>query len=424
MAATYLHKLRQFNRNTRLMLVNAALMGASFVGIWGVVVSLYLLRLGYGSEFIGLLFAAGLLTFAMASLPAGALGSRWGVRRLVIVAWCGMLAHVILLPLVELLPGVLRPAWLVGVFVLGHVSSAAYHVNASPYLMATTTDEERDHAFSVYFAIFPLAGFVGSLAGGLLPGLFARLAGVSPDGPAPYRYAFLINIVLMTPGLPALLATRKAAAGGKRDTVRKADPLPLAAIATLTLATLLLFAGYGVLWTFFNVYLDAGLHLPTGLIGGVMALGNLLPGMVGLAAPLAMARWGKGHTVLVGYVGMTLSLLPLALVPNWVAAGIGYVGFLCLMALMQPALTVFGQEAVAPGWRPTMSGALLLAQGASMAALALGGGYAISALGYRSPYWIAAGLTAAGAVVFWAIFLRTRKGKSARTVDAASEPDG
>ena len=35
-----------------------------------------MLRLGYGTEFIGLVNAAGLLTFAFVSLPAGILGSR------------------------------------------------------------------------------------------------------------------------------------------------------------------------------------------------------------------------------------------------------------------------------------------------------------------------------------------------------------
>jgi predicted MFS family arabinose efflux permease len=289
--------------------------------------------------------------------------------------------------------------------------------------MDPTGEEERNHAFSVYLALFALAGFAGSIAGGLLPGVFARLARVSLDHPAPYRYAFLVNIMLVAPGLPVLLATRKVAAGGKRETVRKAGPLPLAVIATLTLAALLLYAGYGVLWTFFNVYLDAGLHVSVSLIGAVMAVGTLLPGMVALAAPLAMARWGKKRTVLLGYVGMALSLLPLALVPHWVAAGIGYVGYLSLMALVEAALTVFAQEAVAPAWRPTVSGALLMAQGASMAALALGAGYTMAALGYQSPYWIAAGLTAAGAVLFWAIFFRRPRAEVAQAAGSVPEPE-
>ena len=147
MAATYLLKLRLFNRDTCLTLVTAALMGASIVGIWGVVVNINLLRLGFGPESIGLLFAAGFLASAVASPPAGALGSRWGVRRVVIARWCGLLAHVVLLPPVELLPGAIRAGRLVGVFAPGFPSGAAYLMNARSYLMGATGEEERDHAF-------------------------------------------------------------------------------------------------------------------------------------------------------------------------------------------------------------------------------------------------------------------------------------
>jgi predicted MFS family arabinose efflux permease len=196
--------------------------------------------------------------------------------------------------------------------------------------------------------------------------------------------------------------------------------MPFETIAVLTAVALLLYAGYGVLWTFFNVYLDAGLHVPTSIIGVLMAVGTLLSGMLALAAPLAMARWGTGVAIVIGFIGMTVALLALALVPHWIAAGVGYVGYLSTMALVEPTLALFGQEAVNRGWRPTMSAALAMAQGASMGAFALGGGYAITALGYQSPYWIAAGLTAAGAVVFWAAFVRGSR-QAGRPVDGMTQ---
>ena len=413
MATTYLQRLRLFSRDVRLMLVSEALMGAAIMGIWGLAVNLYLLRLGSGPELVGLLYAVGFVAFAGVPLPAAALGARWSLRGVFIIGWCALLASAAMLPLVEWVPVLFRHGWLVAVFILGMGGAAAYHANARPYLMAAAGEEERDHAFSVYFALFTLVGFAGSVVGGLLPGLFAQLAGVSLDNPAPYRYVLILNVVLLTAGIPTLLATREVAGGQTQKTAGEASKLPLAVIALLAVAALLMNAGFGVLWTFFTVYLDADLHAPAGLIGALLAAGNLLPGVATLAAPLAMARWGKARTVLLGYLGMALSLLPLALVPHWAAAGIGYVGYLSVKAMMEPALNVFGQEAVAPGWGPAVSGALVLAQGVSSAALAIGGGYAMEALGYRSPYWIAAGLTAAGAVIFWAYF-RVPRGELAQ----------
>ena len=58
--------------------------------------------------------------------------------------------------------------------------------------MAATSSDERHLAFSVQAAIWPFFGFVGNLVGGLLPGLFAFLLGVTSTQAAPYRLALLL----------------------------------------------------------------------------------------------------------------------------------------------------------------------------------------------------------------------------------------
>jgi hypothetical protein len=60
-----------------------------------------------------------------------------------------------------------------------------------------------------------------------------------------------------------------------------------------------------------------------------------------------------------------------------------------------------------------MSAALMMGAGSSISAMALGGGYAIAALGYRSLFLTGAGLTAAGGFLFWASF-RLPRGELAR----------
>ena len=414
MITTYLQKLRLFSRDARLALVCGALIGFNFQGIYVVLLNLYLLRLGYGPEFIGLANAVGALVYAAGSLPAGALGGRWGARRVMIAGWGLFVVGLGLLPLAEFVPDTLQPGWIVATLALAYLGGASFFVNSVPFLMAASTEEERDHVFSVRFAINPLMAFVGSLVAGLLPGLFATTLGVSLDGPAPYRYPLLIAAALLVPGVLALLATRKTVAGGPEATVAKVGPMPFVVIALMTFTFLLRSAGEGAVMTFFNVYMDAGLHVSTALVGTVMAVGRLLCVPATLAAPLAIARWGKGRTVVLGFCGMALGLLPLAFVPHWVAAGLGFVGYWTMLAIISPAFYVFSQDVVSPGWRPAMSGATTMAQGVSVSALALGGGYAITALGFRSPFLIAAVLSAAGALLFSAFFLRVRRGEPAR----------
>ncbi|HWQ11739.1 MAG TPA: hypothetical protein VNL77_03010, partial [Roseiflexaceae bacterium] len=127
-----------------------------------------------------------------------------------------------------------------------------------------------------------------------------------------------------------------------------------------------------------------------------------------LATPLLAARWGTARAVLAGSLGIALSLLPLALVPHWSAAGLGFMGVMALASIRRPAVMVFSMELVAPGWRAAMSGATTMAVGLSWAAMAWGGGYLITALGYRSLFIIGAGLTGTGALLFWAYFHRPR----------------
>jgi MFS family permease len=405
MAGAYLDKLRLFSRDVRLVLITAALLGFTvFGGIYPVLLNLYLLRLGHGPEFIGLVNAAFMLALGGFCLPAGGLGGRWGVRRMMIAGLCLVVAGYGLLPLAEFIPTTLQAGWVLASYLLGGLGLALYIVNANPFLMGTTSSEERSHAFSVQTALWPLAGFAGSLVGGLLPGLFASVLALSLDNPAPYRYPLWIAAVALIPAVVVMSATREIGSAHTQGTVADAGPAPYGLIALMALVVLLQVAGEGAARTFFNVYLDAGLHVPTAQIGVLSAAGQLLAVPAALATPLLMTRWGKERTFVLGSLGMALSLLPLALIPHWGAAGLGLMGMMALGSIARPANTVYHQEIVSPGWRAAMSGATTMAAGLSWSVMAFGGGYLITALGYRSLFLTGAGLTVAGALLFWAYF--------------------
>ena len=104
MIAEYWVAIRIFNRDTRLFLVAGAIHAMAVVGIYGVLLNLYLVRMGYGIEFIGLINAAGLLSFAMSSVPAGYVAQRWGIRRTMIASLGIGVVAMGLMPLADLLP--------------------------------------------------------------------------------------------------------------------------------------------------------------------------------------------------------------------------------------------------------------------------------------------------------------------------------
>ena len=263
MIIDYVKALRLFGRDVRLYFFTMALIGFTvFGGVAGGLLNLYLLRLGYGPEFIGTINAVNWLSLALFALPAGALGLRLGVRRVMIGGMSLLVVGHGLFPTVEYVPRAWWPGWLLATRVLGGLGLALYLVNSVPFLMGATTPERRDHAFSTRMALIPLAGFAGSLVGGLLPGLLAGGLGVSLEHPAPYRYSLLVAALLLIPGVAALWATRPIhveRTGGRMASRRAA--IPYGPIAVLVLVGMLRVAGEGGVRSFINVYLDASLRV-------------------------------------------------------------------------------------------------------------------------------------------------------------------
>jgi len=431
MVAAYLGKLRLFNRDVRLYLATAVLRGFAWDGIRVVLFNLYLLRLGYGPEFIGVVNGAGALAFSLFCLPAGLLDRRWGSRRLLIAGLSLAALGLGLLPLAELAPDSWQAGWLVTMYVVVNLGFALYFVNGLPFLMSDTGPEERHYAFSVHIALVPLAAFAGSLVGGLLPGLTAVLLSISTEDPAAYRTSIWLASLAMIPAVWAMAATRPAHARrgkervanvplGHGATVSAGSVAPYALIIMLSVVVMFRFGAWGALTTFFNVYLDDALSAPTVLIGLLVAGAQLAAVPAALAAPLVVERWGNRRTITFGSLAMGLAMLPLALIPHWGVAGLGYLGTSIAYYLTTGPIRVYSQEIVPPAWRGTMSGAVGLGAGLSMSAVSLSGGFAIAALGYPSVFLTGAALAFAGALLFWAYF-RVPRGELASQDAAAGD---
>jgi MFS family permease len=410
MLTGYLQKLRLLSRDVRLYLATVALGGLASDGIRTVLLNLYLLRLGHGPKVIGTLNAAFAFSFTLACLPAGALGARWSIRRALIAGQILQAAGFGLLPLVEFLPVAWRVGWLVATLAVAGIGLALHYVNGIPYLMSATGPEERNHAFSVQVALIPLAAFVGSLVGGALPNLFAATLGVSKAHPAPYRFPLWIAAAFYIPGALAMLFTREVGGGPKKERATERGHFPYGLIGLVALIVVFRLAGRMSVTTFFNVYMDAGLVMSTAAIGALSAVGQLLSVPAALAAPLSVARWGNRATIVWGSLGIALCMLPLALIPHWGAAGFGFMGVTALFSLTTAPLRVYTQEITPPRWRTAMSGAVMMGAGFSISMIALAGGYLIAALGYTGLFLTGAGLTVAGALLFWACFGLRRGG--------------
>jgi predicted MFS family arabinose efflux permease len=412
MIKSYLQTLYLFSRNTWLYLIVNSLTSISYVGIYVMLFNLYLLRLDYGPEFIGLVNAAAQLGVAAFSIPAGILGRRWGSRRMTIVGLTVATIGLGLVPLAEFIPMSWQTTWLVVTYIFAWLGGGTYIVNSLPFLMSVTDSMERAHAFSMREALVPLSVFAGSLIGGLLPGFLVTYLGGTLADPMPYRYTLFIAAALFSLAPITMLATSEANAedrpqqqlqtlspAGQTPAAKSAAPIGL--MVFMGTVILLQLASKNITDTFFNVYLDVSLHLSPLWIGTLSAIAQLLAVPVALVAPLVLAKWGKGWTIIGGTLGMAFSLWLLILMPHWVGAGLGLMGVSALFAITIPAFTICNQELVSPEWRATMSGGISMAMGLSRSGMAFGGGYLITSFGFSTLFLVGTGLTMAGAVLFW-----------------------
>jgi MFS family permease len=411
MAVRFVQDLRLLSPTVARYFATIAVVGfAVDGGVYAVLLNLFLLRLGYGPQQIGLVNAAGTLTFALSCVPAGALGARWGSRRMLLIGLSLLLAGCTLLPFADMLAPAWRLPWLLANDIVLYLGLALYFVNTAPFVMAAVSTAQRNQIFSLQTALLSLASFVGSLLGGLLPPMLAVLLGVSSDQTAPYRYALIVAGLAMVPAILALRGTQPGPGAREAEPAANLAAAPsvvapiLGLLAMIALIRMLQVSGMGALTTFFNVYLDSELLLPTAQIGAIIACGRLLGVPAALATSALTARFGNRAVVIGASLGTALSILPIALIPHWGAAGLSFIGVIGISWIRYASSVVYFLDLVPPARRATVSGVMEMAAGITFTMLTFGGGYAIALIGYRSLFLIGAALTSLSALVFWRSF--------------------
>ncbi len=426
MLGRILSPVRAFNSQARLFFV--VIVGMTFVvdGIYTVLLNLYLLRLGYGTELIGLVNAVGLLTFALTSLPAGILGSRMSPTALMKFGALLSLAGALLLPCAEWLPPGLREAGFALPYAMMLGGFAFFFVNGAPFLLNVVDEAYKHQAFALKAAHWSLAGFAGSLAGGILPGLVASQLGWTLDDPQPYRITFALASGVLA--LSALIALR----------IRPLKPRPpqaapepiepprengggwaasaLLLIAMMTVIRLFQVSGSATAMVYFNVYMDQQLAVSTALIGAIAAIGRLTGVPTALLTPWLVKRWGGVRVVIVSSLFASFCLLPMALVEHWLAASFGFVGAISMMSVRYTAFIVYILDLVSRKHQALMAGTGEAAAGMSFAMMALGGGIILIAFTFRDLFLLGALLSFLGTVLFW---LHVRHGKRKRSLRPA-----
>ena len=414
MLGRIIQAIRDFNPQARRFFIVIICLAFVVDGVYTVLLNLYLLRLGYGTEFIGLVNAVGLLTFAFTSLPAGILGSRVSNTWLMKCGAALCLIGGLLLPMVEWLPPGWREGWLIFNYALLLGGFSLFFVNGATYLINVVDTAYKHTAFALKTASWSLAGFAGSLIGGILPELIAGMQNLTLEDPAPYRSTLTMAAAMIALG--ALLIQRieplpqrikhkaqpLSATSTGQDSDRKDWTTPLILlIGMMTLIRLFQVAGSATVLVYFNVYMDRQLAVSTAMIGGIVAIGKLTGVPTALLTPWLVRRWGNVNVIIWAALLSSLCLLPLALVEHWLVAAVGFIGSLAIMSIRYTSFIVYILDLVPRVQQSVMAGSGEMAAGLSFACMALGGGIILSLFAFRDLFLLGALIPFIGTVMFW-----------------------
>lgn len=425
-------------RNARLYLISNTFQ-AFTAGAIGVLYTLFLNGLGYGTTFIGIALFVATAGGALGILPASALIRRLGWRNMLL--WSDLIGGVAIF---FQLVAPTRAVTLITSLGAG-ASVAIFLVLNSPFLAANSEPEQRNAIFSLNNALGFLAGVSGSLIGGLLPlwvsaGFQAHVTWLAALQPwllanpqsRVYQVAMLAAGLVAVPSIVPVIMMRgesghsapvEEASSTARTALRErlralvgqARETLSGVVGRFSLSQALVGFGAGLFFPYLNLYFVTKLGASTAFYGALTATVTALLAVVSLAsAPLA-DRFGRVPVALVAQVASLPFMIVMGAVPVLAVVSVCYIMRSTLMNTGAAPLQAWLMDAVTPQRQVLASNAYNISwQGAWAVGAALGGEL-IALGGYGAPFYVAAVCYTVSAVLLGLWFLPGRR-------DAMSSP--
>jgi MFS family permease len=353
--ATYIEKTKQFSPNARLVLLYSAITGLAF-GVFRFLFNFYVLSLGdtYNEAFIGSLQTASSFASIAMALPAAYLAERYSQKKIMI--------HTAVISSLAIVGLVLFPfrGLLILFNMIAGISMSMRQVAMAPFLMANTSENERQWVFSFNFGLMTVSGFFGNLLGGWLPTWLGNSFDAAPTDTLSYQLALgsmMIVTILSIGPLTRIIMPPV-------DRERRVE-LPWVqlrrygwSLSQFLLPQLIIGLGAGLMQPFMNIYFRNVYEKPDPPISMVFAIGGLAMAIAQFLGPPLADKYGKINTVILTQIFSVPFLLLLGLgawlVPGGMAAAsiwffiasLAYIFRLALMNLSNPVYQTFVLEHV------------------------------------------------------------------------------
>jgi MFS family permease len=403
--SSYLSHVSQFTPNAKKFLAYEFFLSLN-AGIYGVIFNLYVLKLGYREDFLGLLLAIMFVTTGLFAIPAAMLCDHIGKKKTL------LLSSLLLAGALAVLYTITSSSMLMAMSVIYGVASAFSVVAASPFLAENSTRDERMHLFSMNSVLYNFASIVGNLGGGVLPGILILTIGLDAVSVLPYRYTLYLSFVAVLLTLLPILAIKEKAPV-RVDRMERLKLVVRVAMSRnvkrLVLVNCLIGIGAGMIVPFFNVYFHKVLSASPDQIGIIFSAGQVCMMLTLFAVPMLTEKFGKVRTIALTELLSIPFLVLIALTMNIYMAAFAYIMRMVLMNMANPAISSFNMEIVSEQERATVSS---LTQGGWYLCLALStflSGILMAQSNYLLPYFITCLVYVAAAIMYYVFFLRIER---------------
>ena len=396
----YLSNIRHFSHNARSYIAYFFLLSIH-LGIYSVIFNLYILRLGFREDLLGLMLSITFISTGLAALPVATICDRLGRKNTLLVGIAITTVSLLLLYTITSLD------WLLVISALYGIGTAFYTVAGSPFLMENSSHEERMYLFSMNSALSQVAYIIGCLAGGMAPTAL-RMIGVDPLGPDIYRYTLFLSLaVIALSAIPVLSMNEpmRKPKPHKRFTVL-GSAIRSAKVQKLIVINGLVGIGAGMIVPFFNVYFHNWISATTDQIGFIYSTGELVMAFGLILIPLAVTRFGKIKTIAFTELASIPFLIILALTTNIYVAAFAYIMRMTLMNMANPAINNFNMELVSDDQRATVSSLTSMSWYLCQALSAYLSGIMMAGSNYMLPFMVTCVTYICSASLYYIFFYR------------------
>jgi MFS family permease len=407
-AIGYRLKINGFSRNARFFLGYIFLITLN-LGIYSVIFNLYILRLGFKEDFLGLILSLVSISTGLFAIPAAMTCDRIGRKNTL------LLSCLLLMISLVFLYSTTSTILLTFFSILYGTSSALNVVTGSTFLVENSESSERMHLFSMYYALYTLALMIGNFVGGSLPKILINSLGIDPTGPEAYQLSLYISFFsVFLSFLPLVfIKDRKTNCGKSSDQLLILLSLSRSGlIQKMILVYALIGMGWGMALPFFNVYFDVVLKTSSDQIGSIFSLSEVIMMIALLFVPILTEKFGK--VLIVSLV--QLSSIPFLLLfissSTLIVVAFAYIMRSALMNMANPIFNSFKLEIVRENQRATVNSLTWMSCYTFVGLSTYFGGLLMAWGYYKLPFILTCILYAAAAVLYYIFFENLEKQKT------------